>query len=299
MVDIPTQEVDLLAEWPEAPFPFPMEETSPIPYGPSRPTESPAPRFGIGRRLRSRPRPRSPQRFLPEDPALFGWLSRRFAPGESTLWIGASTAIDGLLEMLYAAIALVRGRVSVLEGANRFHPYRIGEQGRILGIDPVDVLARIRLARAFTAYQLVALADAWASETRRSHPTLLVAHAPSELFLTDEVPEAERAPLLRHVAETLRDLARYTELPLLITCPGGFEHFPGLWEHGPTLFDLLRFTPGTRQLVLDAYRDGAQLALVARVPGQHGLEEFGPTEGREVIAWGARPRRTVKRSKSG
>ena len=79
-----------------------------------------------------RPRAASP---LPSEPALFAWLARRLSPGEATLWTGPRVAVEPILELLYAGSALARGRISLLEGANRFHPYCIGELGRSFGLD--------------------------------------------------------------------------------------------------------------------------------------------------------------------
>lgn len=262
-----------------------------------RPSRSPAGATRPTRPRRPAALPSAPP--LPESPALFPWLARRFSPGEATLWVGARSAIEPMLETLYAGSALADGRLSLLEGANRFHPYRIGEQGRALGIDPELVLERIRLARAFTAYQLVALADGWSKEARRHRPTLLVAHELSELFFTDEVPEDERTPLLTHVAGALEKIVRTTGLPLLVTAVDGFTRFPGLKEHGPRLFDLVRFRTAGGTVTLEAYRDASRLSLVPRAPGQLGLDAFAPPDREEVIAWDARPRRTVRPSRSG
>jgi hypothetical protein len=246
-----------------------------------------------------RRRPRAS--ILPSEPGLFPWLERRFAPGEVTLWTGPRVAVDPVLELVYAGSALRKGRVSLLEGANRFHPYRIAELGRVFGVDPTETLRRVRLARAFTAYQMVALVDGWAAEARRHPPTLLVAHDLPAMFAADEVPDDERAALLRHVARTLRALAESVRVPLLVTlAPGGLERFPGLTDEGPRWADLVTFVRGRGTLKLRAMRDDARLAVVPRPGGQRGMEEFGggsTTE--EVIAWGAPPRRTVRRSKSG
>ncbi|MGA8302944.1 MAG: hypothetical protein WA691_03475 [Thermoplasmata archaeon] len=252
--------------------------------------------------IRFAPRSRRPRAasLLPSDPALFPWLARRFAPGEVTLWTGARVAVEPILELLYAGSALARGRVSLLEGANRFHPYRVGELGRSLGVDATETLRRIRLARAFTAYQMVALVDGWAAEARRHPPTLLVAHDLPALFAADEVPDDERAALLRHVARTLRALADVVHAPLLLTLdPGGLDRFPGLTNEGPRWCDLVSFVrrPGT--LKLRALRDDARLAIVPRAGGQRGMEEFGGGSAEEVIAWGAPPRRTARHSKNG
>lgn len=272
--------------------PIPFEEPSPARAAPDAPV---AP-------LRLAPHVRPPRaaRLLPSDPALFPWLARRFAPGEVTLWTGSRIAVDPILELLYAGSALARGRVSLLEGANRFHPYRVGELGRSLGVDATETLHRIRLARAFTAYQMVALVDGWAAEARRHPPTLLIAHDLPALFAADEVPDDERAALLRHVARTLRTLVDRVRAPLLLTLdPGGLDRFPGLTDEGPRWSDLLSFVRRPGSLTVRALRDDARLALVPRPGGQRGMEEFGGRSAEEVIAWGAPPRRTARHSRNG
>jgi hypothetical protein len=272
------------------PFPF---EGPPIPR--------PVPDNAIARvRLAPHSRPARAAPLLPPAPALFPWLARRFAPGEVTLWTGPRIAVEPVLELLYAGNALARGRVSLLEGANRFHPYRIGELGRSLGVDATETLRRIRLARAFTAYQMVALVDGWAAEACRHPPTLLVAHDLPALFAADQVPDDERAELLRHVARTLGALADDVRVPLLLTLdPGGLDRFPGLADAGPRWCDLVTFVRGPGTLRLRALRDDARLAIVPRPAGQRGMEEFGGTGAEEVIAWGVPPRPTVRHSRNG
>jgi len=237
---------------------------------------------------------------LPSEPALFPWLARRFAPGEATVWTGPTAALEPILELLYAGSALARGRVSLLEGANRFHPYRIGELGRAFGVDATETLRRIRLARAFTAYQMVALVDGWAREVRRHRPTLLVGHHLTALFADAEIPEEERSALLGHVARTLAALAREVDLPLLLTLdPDGFERFRALADEGPPWSDLVTFARGPGTLRLRALRDDARVALVPRPAGQTGMEQFGGEFAEEVIAWDVPHRPTARRSRRG
>ena len=244
------------------------------------------------------PAPRVPVRFrrrlptrqvLPETPALFGWLGKRFAPGEAAVWTGASSAIDRLLELLYAGSALARGRISLLEGPNRFNPYRIAEQGQALGLEPDPVLGGIHLARAFTAYQLVALVDGWSAEARRYRPTLLIGHELPALFDNpEELPPEEREPLLRYVSEQLAELVEGTGLPLLLTVSGGLAAFPGLAEKGPRFSDLVRLIPRPAGVELGSAREGRRLLMVHRAPGQRGLEEFAPPDTtQEVNPWAA------------
>ncbi len=272
-------------------LPFPRELPTPS-------ARSVRPSFGL-RRVARPPRVRAAP-LLPSEPAFFPWLARRFAPGEVTLWVGPGVAVEPVLELLYAGNAVVRGRLSLLEGANRFHPYRIGELGRAFGVDATRTLQGIRLARAFTAYQMVALVDGWASEARRHSPTLLVGHDLPALFTADEVPPEERTALLRHVARGLALLLRATRLPLLLTLgPGGAEGFPGLADEGPRWSDLITFTRGPSTLRLRSFRDDARMTLVPRPTGQKGLHEFGDVSAEEVIAWAVPPRRTARRSRSG
>jgi hypothetical protein len=246
-----------------------------------------------------RGRPLRHRSTFPNSPPLVHWLGRHLTPGEATVWVGSPATLDPLLELFYAGVARAGGRLSLIEGANRFQPYRIGETGRSLGIDPGRLLDRIRLARAFTAYQLVALVDGWASEARRRRPTVLVGHDLPALFETAEVPEDERAPLLTHVAETLRATLRAVPVPLVLTLTRGFSEFPGLTDRGPRLFDLIRVGARRDDWKLEALRDGSRLTVVPRPAGQWGLEEFGSTGPEEVTAWAAQFQRTARRLRSG
>jgi hypothetical protein len=206
--------------------------------------------------------------------------------------------VEALLELLYAGVAATGGRISLLEGANRFHPYRIGERARSLGVDPGEALDAIRLARAFTGYQMVALVEGWAREVKRTRPTLLVAHEVPALFFETEFPEEERVPLLEHAARRIEQLVRSTGLPLLLTSANGFAGFPGLKEHGPRVFDLVRIASDAHGVTLEAYREATRLSMVHRPDGQRGLEEFGGPIAGEVTPWDGRSRRTGRRSRN-
>jgi hypothetical protein len=256
-------------------------------------------RFGPAAPVRTRrpARPRAPPRPaplpLPDAPAIFPWLAPTLAPGEATVWAGDARVVESMLELLYAGVAARGGRISLLEGSNRFLPYRIGELGRALGADPGELLERIRLARAFTAYQMVAMVDGWSAEVRAHRPHLLVAHEVPEL------PIEERRPLLAHVARTLGGLAHRSGVPMLVVLADGLGRFPGLTDGGPRLYDLVRARSGDGGAVLEAYRDGRRLTTVRRPPGQLGLEAFGAPTDREVIAWDGPSRPTGRRSRSG
>lgn len=279
-------------------FPEPFEP------GPIAPPSPPRP-FPHSERIQrhlSRPtrRPRHRAMPLPPIPNLFPWLAQRFSPGEATVWVGPPSAVEPMLELLYAGSAVVRGRISLIEGSNRFHPFRIGELGRSFGVDATSTLERIRLARSFTAHQTVALVDGWWAESRQRLPTLLVGHGLAAGPLEDpEVPAEERAALLFHMAQSLSTLLRKVPVPLLLTIEGGLDRFPGLVEEGPRLYDYLSIQHRPNGLTLRALRDDARFELVRRPSGQRGLDEFSDTYEREVMRWDAPRRRTARRSKSG
>ncbi len=275
----------------DEPAPFHPRERAPRPHLPDL-----APSLS----RRASPRSRRASRLLPAEPSLFPWIAKHLAPGEATVWTGSPRVVEGLLELVYAGSAAAGGRVSLLEGANRFDPYRIGEIGRALGVDATETVRRVRLARAFTAYQMVALVDRWSQEIRRDRPSLLVGHDLPALFHNDEIPEEERAGLLRHVARSLRSVAERAGVPLLLTLgPDGVAGFPSLAEDGPRWFDYVRLERGPSTLRLEALRDGGRFSVVPRPAGQLGLEQFGAGSAQEVMAWDVPFRRTVRRSRSG
>lgn len=276
-----------------------LELEEPEPFRPQE--RAPRPRIpGLAPPLSPRSSSARPSALLPSEPALFPWIAERLAPGEATVLTGAPRPVAELLELVYAASASVGGRVSLLEGANRFNPYRIGELGRALGVDATETVERIRLARAFTAYQLVALVDRWGPEIRRDRPSLLVGHDLPTLFHDPEIPEEERDGLLRHVARSLRRLSERFAIPLVLTLgPDGLESFPALAEEGPRWYDFLRLERRPSSLRLEALRDGRRFSVVPRRSGQAGLEEFVPDAPSEVMAWDAPFRRTVRPWKSG
>jgi len=235
---------------------------------------------------------------LPSEPAFLAWIAGRLSDSEATLWTGSVAGLSPLLEILYAGVAVVGGRVSLVEGANRFDPYRIGEAARSLGVDPMEAVGRIRLARAFTAHQLVALVDRWSSELAHHPATLLVAHDLPALFYEDDIALDEREALLARVASLLARTVERARRPLLLVQPGGLARFPGLVEHGPRLCDYLMLGTQAGERRLCALRDGARHTLVARPAGQHGLEEYGGSS--EVMTrWDVPPRRTGRPWKPG
>jgi len=92
--------------------------------------------------------------------------------------------------------------VILLDGANRFNPYVVSSFARNALIPPEKLLRRIRIARAFTCYQMATLMgerlvsllgeEGVAGRLQRSWVILL---GPLTTFFDEDVPEREVRPL--------------------------------------------------------------------------------------------------------
>jgi hypothetical protein len=106
--------------------------------------------------------------------------------------------------MLALAARLARSRpLLVLDAGNRFNAYRVAHFLRELGIDGFrEGLERIRVARAFTPYQVLALLEATDST---SYATLVLDLL--NTFYDESLPHAERKRLLFRSVAHLRRLS--------------------------------------------------------------------------------------------
>ena len=93
--------------------------------------------------------------------------------------------------------------VVVLDGANRFDPYTVSLFARRVFIPPEKLLKSIRIARAFTCYQMAALmGEKLTSFVRQEDVTTstekpwVILLGPLTTFLDEDVPERDAGPLL-------------------------------------------------------------------------------------------------------
>lgn len=245
--------------------PLPGTDVAPPPILLPEPLLAPASRLAGTRR----------DRLFPVAPGLFRWLERRFLPGRATRLEGPTPLVAGVTSFLIAAVAATGGTVSLRDGANRFAPYTLAALGRRWEVPADELLDRVRLARAFTAHQMVTLLETWADdEVAEPVPAdLLVAGDPATLLEQEEVLDYERAALLPYVAGRLGRLAATLHRPLLLVRYGAPEPFD--WgAHGLALHETLTLAPTGRGATVTAARDGARIELVALAPHQRHLEEY-------------------------
>ncbi len=129
-------------------------------------------------------------------------------PGEFTLAVLPRRAIRPLLGL--AARLALRAPLRVLDGGNCFNAYVVAAALRLHTSDVNTALERIRVARAFTCYQMVTLL----TET----PEVPVATLVLDLLATfrdENVPQGERRRLLTASLQRLQHLA--VAAPLLVS----------------------------------------------------------------------------------
>jgi hypothetical protein len=199
-----------------------------------------------------------PERLL-EPPTLrtgFGDLDalRLLRPGRLLL---LEDAPERMLYDLVAQAALSRGAL-VLEASNRFDAYRLVESAQRRGL-PVDrVLEGLRIARAFTPYQLTALLEDTLAREAQGAALVLVCGT-SQQFFDEDTPRRVSAILQRRAFRRLQKDAHAMHAPLLVA-----ERADGtLREPESHADEIARFAKHAR----DAWRvrlDRAGVSLVVR-----------------------------------
>lgn len=123
--------------------------------------------------------------------------------------------------------------VVVLDGANRFDPYTVSSLARRAWIPPERLLKRIRIARAFTCYQMATLmGERLISFLRRERTAELrqkpwvILLGPLTTFLDEDVSAREARALFERSLRKLEAMAS-EEIPFLI-----FQSYPPKEEEG-------------------------------------------------------------------
>jgi len=119
--------------------------------------------------------------------------------------------------------------VILLDGANRFDPYMASSLARRALIPPETLLKRIRIARAFTCYQMATLmGERLVSLLRQEGVTTpwqkpwVIVLGPITTFLDEDVPEREVRPLFERSLKKVEEMAM-GEIPFFLFQPSIFS----------------------------------------------------------------------------
>jgi hypothetical protein len=98
--------------------------------------------------------------------------------------------------------------VIVLDGANRFDPYAVSSFARKESLSPEGLLKRIRIARAFTCYQMATLmGEKLKSAIGQVQKPWVILLGPITTFLDEDIPEREVRPLFERALREVELLA--------------------------------------------------------------------------------------------
>lgn len=131
-------------------------------------------------------------------------------PPKRFLAIGAHALSERMLQLV-SALAL-RQSVTVLDCGNRSNMYAVARLIRPHTADPVSVMRNIRLSRAFTCYQVLAMIQATARHPMSGPLVLLDLLA---TFLDEDVKLKDSQRLLAHSLDLLTQLSH--QVPVVIS----------------------------------------------------------------------------------
>ena len=123
-------------------------------------------------------------------------------PSRRFLAIGTHALSDKMLELI-AKLSLAQ-RVTVLDCGNRSNMYSVAKLIRPYTADPVRVMCNIRLSRAFTCYQVLAMLQAVAANPPKEPLVVLDLLA---TFLDEDVELKDAQRLLDHSLGLLTQLS--------------------------------------------------------------------------------------------
>ncbi len=189
------------------------------------------------------------------------FASDLLAPGASgafpfLLIIGPYAASNAMLTAA-ARLALL-APLRVVDGGNRFNARAVARILRELNApDLYAALSRIRLARAFTCYQLLALLE---ETLPSSHPTLAIDLL--DTFYDESAPLFERRRLIKNCLLCLRNLSQLAPVVVSVRPPAPGQSDPtGLLETVQQAADLLWFQEGAPETNKAKQPSQSQLSL--------------------------------------
>lgn len=110
--------------------------------------------------------------------------------------------------------------VVFVDGGNTFRLYQVARLAQLHQLNPREVLERIYISRAFTAYQMTALIMEKLKETAKKYDAKLVIISDiAGFFLDKDIPDEEARRIFSQVNAYLSTFAKENQLILIATYP--------------------------------------------------------------------------------
>jgi hypothetical protein len=152
-----------------------------------------------------------------------------FAPGDFAMLHG-SHAVQSLATLLSIRAQLptqlggLASNVLFIDGANTFRLYQTTRLARLCHLDPKQVLDRIYISRAFTAYQMTALIPQKLEDAVKTcNAKLVIISDIAAMFLDKDVEEEEAKRIYSQVTTRLSNFARESQTIVVATYPPHFD----------------------------------------------------------------------------
>ena len=151
--------------------------------------------------------------------------------------IYGSSAVQSLLPRLCVKAQLpyqlggLATNVLFVDGSNSFRLYDISDVAQTWELDPKQVLERIFVSRAFTAYQLTSIIlDKLQTAVTKFGTKVVIISNLAQLFLDKDIPKKEAEEIFTQLTNYLSTFAEEHQIILIIT------HRPYHWSKRTKLF---------------------------------------------------------------
>ena len=104
-------------------------------------------------------------------------------------------------------LLFAKKQILYLDGANQISPLLLARFARERGVDPPSVNSLIRVARAFTCFQLTELVRRVPKTLERFSADVLIVTALPDLYFDEDVRDREARASFEHALEGLRNVA--------------------------------------------------------------------------------------------
>src|SRR5436309_12206946 len=104
-------------------------------------------------------------------------------------------------------LLFAKKQILYLDGANQISPLLLARFARERGVDPSRVNSLIRVARAFTCFQLTELVRRVPKTLERFSADVLIVTALPDLYFDEDVRDREARASFEHALEALRNVA--------------------------------------------------------------------------------------------